>query len=37
MSSQEAEELVEEQALKFEERKDYLIRIWDEKSAQASR
>jgi glycosyltransferase involved in cell wall biosynthesis len=36
MSSQEAEDLVEEQALKFEERKDYLIRLWDEKLAQAS-
>jgi len=29
MSSQEAETLVEEQANKFEEDKDYLIRIWD--------
>jgi hypothetical protein len=35
MSSREAEELVEEQALQFEEQKDYLIKIWDEKSAQA--
>ena len=34
MSSQEAEELVEDQALKFEEHKDYLIKVWDEKSAQ---
>jgi len=34
MSSQEAEDLVEEQALKFEEHKDYLIKVWDEKSAQ---
>jgi len=32
MSSQEAEDLVEDQALKFEEQKDYLIRLWDEKS-----
>lgn len=31
MSSVEAEELVEEQAAKFEEQKDYLIKIWDEK------
>ncbi len=35
MSSREAEELVEEQALRFEEQKEYLIKIWDEKSAQA--
>jgi glycosyltransferase involved in cell wall biosynthesis len=34
MSSQEAEALVEEQALRFEEHKDYLIKIWNEKSAQ---
>jgi hypothetical protein len=34
MSSLEAEELVEEQAMRFEEQKDYLIRIWDQKSAQ---
>ncbi|WP_028321107.1 glycosyltransferase [Desulfatiglans anilini] len=33
MSSDEAEELVEEQAVKFEEQKDYLIHLWDEKSA----
>jgi len=32
MSSQEAEALVEEQAMKFEEQKAYLIRVWDEKS-----
>ena len=31
MSSKEAEELVEEQALKFEEHKDYLIQVWDQK------
>ena len=31
MSSQEAENLVEEQALKFEEQKDYLIKVWDKK------
>jgi len=34
MSSQEAEVLVEEQALTFEEHKDYLIRVWDEKARQ---
>jgi glycosyltransferase involved in cell wall biosynthesis len=34
MSSQEAEELVEEQAVKFENQKDYLIKVWDEKSAE---
>lgn len=32
MSSQEANALVEEQALEFEEHKDYLIQVWDEKS-----
>ncbi len=36
MSSQEAEFLVEEQALKFEEHKDYLIEVWDKKSKQKS-
>jgi hypothetical protein len=35
MSSREAEDLVEEQALRFEEQKDFLIKIWDEKSSQA--
>ena len=34
MSSQEAEALVEEQAMKFEEQKDYLIKVWDEKSGE---
>lgn len=37
MSSREAEELVEDQALRFEEQKEYLIKIWDEKSAQAAK
>jgi len=32
MSSREAEALVEEQALRFEEQKDYLIRVWDRKT-----
>lgn len=34
MSSQEAEVLVEEQAVKFEEQKDYLIKVWDQKSRE---
>jgi hypothetical protein len=34
MSSQEAEALVEEQAEKFEEQKDYLIQIWDKKTRE---
>jgi glycosyltransferase involved in cell wall biosynthesis len=33
MTSREAEHLVEEQAIRFEEGKDYLIKLWDEKSA----
>jgi glycosyltransferase involved in cell wall biosynthesis len=37
MSSVEAEALVEEQAVKFEEQKDYLIKVWDEKSAQKAK
>ena len=32
MSSQEANALVEEQALEFEEHKDYLVKVWEEKS-----
>ncbi len=36
MSSSEAEALVEEQALKFEENKDYLLKVWDEKSKEAA-
>ncbi len=32
MSSQEAEALVEEQAQNFENHKDYLVQVWDEKS-----
>jgi glycosyltransferase involved in cell wall biosynthesis len=31
MSTQQAEELVEEQAMSFEGHKDYLISVWDEK------
>ena len=34
MSSQEAEELVEEQAVKFEEQKEYLIQVWNQKLAE---
>ena len=34
MSSQEAEELIEDQALKFEERKDYLIEVCNQKAAK---
>jgi glycosyltransferase involved in cell wall biosynthesis len=37
MSSQEAEKLVEEQALKFEEQKDYLVQVWDLKSAEKAK
>jgi hypothetical protein len=37
MSSQEAEKLVEEQAQEFENNKDYLIQIWDQKAAQAGK
>ena len=33
MSSEQVEELVEEQAVKFEQQKDYLIQAWEEKSA----
>ena len=34
MNSVEAEKLVEDQAAKFEANKGYLIKVWDEKSAQ---
>jgi glycosyltransferase involved in cell wall biosynthesis len=34
MSSQEAESLVEDQAQQFENKKDYLIEMWDQKAAQ---
>jgi len=33
MSSQEAEALVEEQAVRFEEYKDHLIKEWEQKSS----
>ena len=32
MNSQQAEDLVEEQAQLFEDHKDYLLKVWDEKS-----
>jgi len=35
MSSWEAERLVEEQAVEFEENKDYLVSIWDKKKAES--
>ena len=37
MSSLEAEELVEEQAVKFEEQKEYLIQVWDQKFSEKDR
>ncbi len=37
MSSEEAETLVEEQALEFQEHKDYLIKQWDEKWVKKSK
>lgn len=37
MTSQEAEKLVEEQAIKFEEQKDYLLRVWEQKNSQKAR
>lgn len=36
MSSQAAEELVEEQAAKFEDHKDYLVEIWNKKLSERS-
>jgi glycosyltransferase involved in cell wall biosynthesis len=37
MSSQEAEALVEEQAVKFEEQKSYLMKVWDQKSVEKAK
>lgn len=37
MSSQQAEVLVEEQAVKFEEHKGYLLKVWDKKQSQRPR
>jgi glycosyltransferase involved in cell wall biosynthesis len=34
MNSEEAETLVEEQAVKFETQKDYLIKVWDKRSGK---
>jgi glycosyltransferase involved in cell wall biosynthesis len=37
MSSREAEALVEEQAQKFEDQKEYLVQVWDQKSAETTK
>ena len=37
LSTGEAEALVEEQAIEFEEHKDYLIHVWNEKSAERAK
>ncbi len=37
MSTEEAEALVEEQAVKFEEQKEYLIEVWDKKAAERTK
>ena len=37
MSSQEAEQLVEDQAVKFEKHKDYLIEVWDKKAKEKTK
>jgi hypothetical protein len=37
MSTAEAEALVEDQAVKFEDQKDYLIKIWNEKSLEKAK
>ncbi|MEJ2588984.1 MAG: glycosyl transferase family 2, partial [Deltaproteobacteria bacterium] len=37
MSIHDAEALVEEQALRFEEQKEYLIKVWDQKSAEKAK
>jgi len=34
MTSSQAEEVVEEQAQVFEDYKDYLIQVWDEKKKE---
>lgn len=34
MTTLEAEQLVEEQAQRFEDRKDYLIQVWDQKTRE---
>jgi hypothetical protein len=36
MASNEAEALVEEQAVKFEQEKDYLVQVWEQKADQRS-
>ncbi len=35
MTTEQAEQVVEEQAQLFEDQKDYLIRVWDEKKEAA--
>ncbi len=35
MNSIEAEQVVEEQAQAFEDHKDFLIKVWDEKKAES--
>jgi len=35
MNTEQAEQVVEEQAQLFEDQKDYLIRVWDEKKEAA--
>ncbi len=37
MTTAQAEQVVEEQAQLFEDQKDYLIRVWDDKAAAAAR
>ena len=37
MSSQEAEDLVEEQAVRFEEQKDYLIKVWEKRNSDKTK
>jgi glucosylglycerate synthase len=37
MNAEQAEQVVEEQAQMFEDQKEYLIRVWDEKAASAGR
>ena len=37
MNSEQAEEVVQEQAQIFEDKKDFLVKVWDEKAADARR
>lgn len=36
MTSTEAEEVVEAQAIEFEKHKDYLVKVWEEKKSAAT-